>query len=281
MNQRGTQVLTSQTRADELAERAEVELNAIIAQYAAGEAEVVRAYFERPHTPKENLDALLRQMGREIQAANRLRPAAEMFDRLEVTVDRHDFADYLEHIAEEAEHYAILADLAEWVAGRKLAANEARRYEVYARWVPGQGEEKETNSLLPEANRHMEVSRALVAELGFALADPLSRLSEGGGGGSYIECMRLSGDEFRDRLAVAMRRILQDEIHHGPKRVHGFARDWVKTAEDVDTATRWLRAYMAQHLRMRNEIWNYPLTPERLEAIDRGEVAPFDATVEL
>src|SRR6266508_2636995 len=108
------------TTADTLNGRAARELNAILGQFAAGEAEVVRAYFERPHTSDDHLDVLLRQMGREIQAANRLRPAAEMFQRLEVTVDRHEFADYLEHIAEEAEHYAILADLAEWVAGRKL-----------------------------------------------------------------------------------------------------------------------------------------------------------------
>jgi len=276
-------MLTSRktTTTGELAKRAEGELNAVIAQYSAGEAEVVRAYFERPHTSEEHLDVLLRQMGREIQAANRLRPAAEMFQRLEVTVDRHEFADYLEHIAEEAEHYAILADLAEWVAGRKLTADEAFRYEVYARWVPGQGETKETNALLPEANRQMEVSRALVAELGFELGNPLSRLSEGGGGGAYIECMRLTGDEFRERLAAAMRRILQDEIHHGPARVHGFPEQWIKADEDIARTTRWLRTYMAQHLRVRNEIWGYPVSAERLAAIDRGELAPFDPTMDL
>jgi len=138
-----------------------------------------------------------------------------------------------------------LADLAEWVAGRKLSAEEALRYEVYARWVPGQGETKGTNPLLPEANRQMEVSRALVAALGYELGGSISRLSEGGGGGAYVECMRLTGDEFRERLAAAMRRILQDEIHHGRARVHGFAREWIKSDEDVATATRWLRAYMA------------------------------------
>lgn len=49
-----------------LAERAAKELAAILAQFAAGEAEVVRAYFGQPHSSEENLDVLLRQMGREI-----------------------------------------------------------------------------------------------------------------------------------------------------------------------------------------------------------------------
>lgn len=269
------------TLTNTLSERAYTELHAIRAQFSAGEAEVVREYFERPHASEENLDVLLRQMGREIQAANRLRMAADMFDQLEVSVDRRQFANYLEHIAEETEHYVILADLAEWVAGRKLTAEEARRYEVFARYEPGSNPVKRANTLLPEANRMMEVSRALVDELGFERGNPIARLTEGGGAGAYIECMRLSGDEFRDRLAAAMRRILEDEIHHGPARLRGFAENWVRSEDDLDTAKRWLAAYMAQHLRVRNEIWNFPLSPERLAAIDRGEGAPFDPEIDL
>lgn len=264
-----------------LSERAERELNAILAQFASGEAEVVRTYFERPHTAEENLDVLLRQMGREIQAASRLPLAARMFERLEADVERHEFANYLEHLAEETQHYVILADLAEWVAGRKLAADEARRYEVHARFEPGSTTALDVNPLLPEATRMMEVSRALVDALGFERGNQVAKLTEGGGAGAYIECMRLSGDEFRDRLAAAMRRILQDEIHHGPERVHGFAHTWVRNEEDLETAKHWLTAFMAQHVRVRNEIWNYPLTAERLAAIDRGEAAPFDPHIDL
>jgi len=87
--------------------------------------------------------------------------------------------------------------------------------------------------------------------------------------------MALQGDPFKDRLGAAMRRILQDEIHHGPERIDGFARDWVQTAEDAKIATDWLRRIMHQHLRVRNEIWRNPLSAERLAAIDRGEIAPY------
>jgi hypothetical protein len=269
------------TMADTLSERAARELRAILAQYTSGEAEVVRAYFEKPHTPQQNLDVLLRQMGREIQAASRLRMAADMFDKLEKGVERHAFADYLEHLAEETEHYVILADLAEWVAGRKLAFDEARKYVVHARFEPGSNEALDANPLLPEATKMMEVSRALVDALGFERGNPVARLTEGGGAGAYIECTRLQGDEFRERLAAAMRRILQDEIHHGPERVQGFAESWVRDEGDLETAKRWLTAFMAQHMRVRNEIWNCPLSEDRLAAIDRGEAAPFDPHFEL
>ncbi|MBM2812392.1 MAG: hypothetical protein HW416_3151, partial [Chloroflexi bacterium] len=260
----------------ELSERARTELRAIVEQYAAGEAEVPRTYFASEHTPDENLDVLLRQMGREIQAANRLRVSADMFDKLEAGTERHAFRDYLEHIAEETKHYVILADLAEWVAGRPLGAEEARRYEVYPRVVPDQPPEKNTNRLLPEANRMMQVSRDLIEALGFERGNEVARLTEGGGGGAFVVCANLRGDPFRDRLAAAMLEILADEIHHGPERVDGFAETWVRNDEDLATAKTWLRRFMAQHLRVRNEIWNFPLTEGRLEAIDRGEVAPLE-----
>jgi hypothetical protein len=259
----------------DLHERAASELMAIVEQYSAGEAEVVRSYFEQSHTNEEHLDTLLRQMGREIQTSNWLHHGVTMLAELEKTVDRHDFASFLEHIAEETEHYVILADLAEWLAGRKLAHDEALRYVIYARWNPSAPPELLRHNLLPEATRMVEVNKALVDELGYDCGTPVMRLSEGGGGGAYVECMRLCGDPYRDRLGAAMRRILQDEIHHGPERIDGFARDWVQSDEDVETATSWLRRIMQQHLRVRNEIWCNPLSEERLAAIDRGDYQPM------
>ena len=50
----------------ELAERAERELNSILASYAAGEAEVVREFFAAPRTREQQADMVRRQMGREI-----------------------------------------------------------------------------------------------------------------------------------------------------------------------------------------------------------------------
>jgi len=257
-----------------LEQRAADELRAIVEQYAAGEAEVVRAYFEQPHSMDDHVDVLLRQMGREIQTANWLNRAQHMLDELEVTVDRHALADILEQIAEETEHYVLLADLAEWAAGRKLGRDDLRRYEVYARWDPMAPPDKLSNAHLPEANRMLEVGHAMMDEVGYELGNEIGRLSEGGGGGAFIECTRLTGDEFRERLAAAMARIVKDEMHHGPERIDGFARNWIRSEDDLTTAARWLRTFMAQHLRVRNEIWRYSLPPERLAAIDRGEVTP-------
>ena len=200
----------------DLEKRSSAELRAIVEHFAASEAEVVRAYFAQPRGMDENLDVLLRQMGREIQTANWLNRAQRMLDDLEVTAERHEFAALLEQIAEETQHYVLLADLAEWAAGRKLNRDELHRYEVYARWDPMGRADKLSNPLLPEANKQLEVGRALIDELGFERGNEVARLSEGGGGGAFMECANLHGDEFRERLAEAMRRIVKDELHHGP-----------------------------------------------------------------
>jgi hypothetical protein len=259
----------------ELAKRAEQELNAILAQYTAGEAEVVRAFFARPHTPDEYSDMLRRQMGREVFCVGWLDRAARMGTQLERSVERHQFADMLEQIAEEVKHYVVLADVAEWVLGRKLSAEEAREYEVYGAPDPSMPREQHHNPRLPEANAMLDLLWRFRIENPTEFSDEVMHLSEGGGGAAFLEASRLAGDELRERFAAAMRIIADDELDHGPRRVPGFVARYVKSEDDLALASRLLREIMAQHLRVRNEIYGNPLTAARLAAIDRGEIEPW------
>ena len=267
------------TRTESLAERAERALNDILARYAAGEAEVVRTYFAREHTPEEHVRMLRRQMGREVFCVQWLPRVARMGEDLERGVDRHQLAELLEQIGEEVHHYAVLADLAEWVLGRKLTVQEAREYEVFASIDPERPLEHHYNPRLPEANGMIDVLYRFRNEYRSEFSDEVMRLTEGGGGGSFVEASRLSGDEFRERFAKVMGRIVEDEIEHGPLRVRGFSRTWVRDEADLELAKRLLREFMVQHLRVRNEIYGNSLSEERLAAIDRGEITPWELPV--
>jgi hypothetical protein len=264
---------------ESLAERAETRLLALIGRYAAGEAEVVRAYFAQEHSAEEHFDVLLRQMGRELQTSLWLHRALLMNEQLEATVDRHRFVDFLEQIADEVKHYALLADLAEWVAGRKLTRAEATQYQVYAIYDPALPEEHMQHAALPEATRMVQLIREAHATHGADFAHAVLRLSEGGGGGAFVAASELSGDEFRDRLAAAMRAIVRDELGHGPGRVRAFAREWVRDEATLERAEALLASYLLQHLRLRNEIWRSPLSDDRMAAIGRGEIAPMSLAV--
>ncbi len=257
-----------------LSERAVAELNAIIAPYAAGEAEVVREYFGRPRQPAEQADLVRRQMGREVFCVDWLERAARAGRDLERTTERHAFVELLEQIADETRHYAALADVAEWLLGRKLSAEEALEYKVHAVYDPERPLAEHYNPRLPEANAMIDLMRRHYEEHG-PFAEAVRQLTEGGAGGSFVEASRLSGDPFRERFAAAMGRIAADELGHGVLKVRAFAETRLASEADLARATRILREFMAQHLRVRNEIYGYPLSPERMAAIDRGEIEPW------
>lgn len=261
----------------ELQERARRRLKAIVEQYAAGEAEVVRAYFSQPRTNEEHLEMLLKQMGREIQVRKWMGQAGEMARELERTTDRHSYQELLRQVSDEVQHYVLLADLAEWLAGGPLPADRLLAYEVVARYRPDRPEEEMYNPRLPAANHNLDVGRQLITALEPERGSELMHLAEGGGGGAFVECSRVTGDEFRDRLGATMRSIVRDELRHGPDRIDAYVDRWIQTEEQLETDAFWLKAFMAGHLRVRNEIWGHPLPEERLAAIDRGEVAPLAA----
>lgn len=263
---------------ESLTERAEARLLDVIARFTAGEAEVVREFFAREHTTEEYLDALLRQMGRELQTRQRLGRAMRMNDELERTVDRHALVDILSHIADETKHYALLADVAESLIGRKLTPDEAMKYEVNAA-DPADPRESLRHPLLPEATKMLELTFDARAEHGQEFATAVLRLSEGGGGGAFVVASELSGSDFRRELAAAMRTIVRDELEHGPGRVHGFVQEHADDEAALDLAASLLTEYMYQHLRLRNEIWGNPLSEERLAAIRRGEITPMPVAV--
>jgi hypothetical protein len=258
-----------------LAARAERELNDILAQYAAGEAEVVREYFAQPRTTAEHVDMLRRQMGRELFIVARLPHLVRLTADLERSVDRHHFAEILEHVEDEVSHYVVLADLAEWLLGRKLTAEEAREYEVYGHYYADVPIAEQYNPRLPEANAMLDVLQRFRGQYPPALSDAVMKLTEGGGGGAFEEASRLQGDEFRERFAAVMGGIVQDEAQHGPLRVRGFVQTHLRDEADLALAKELLREFMAQHLRVRNEIYSHPLSADRLAAIDRGEIEPW------
>jgi hypothetical protein len=254
-----------------LLDQAAQTLRAIVAKYSHAEAEVVRAYFARPRTSDEHVQVLLKQIGREIQGRLRLGPSiTAMAEALEKTVDRHEYAEFLRESTEEVEHYVALADLAEWAAGRKLSPQELLGYEVMARYNPHAPDASQYNPRLPEACHNLDVGRAMVGALGYDRAYALMHCAEGGGGGAFEACARLQGDEFRERLAAAMRKIVHDELGHGPGRIDGYVRDWIRTEAELAEDARWLDAFMLAHLRVRNEIWGYPLSSEQVAALSQG-----------
>src|SRR6266545_4248117 len=160
-----------------LEQKASETLRAVVEKYSHAEGEVVRAYFAKAHKPEEHVEVLLRQIGREIQGRSKLGPSiSAMAEGLERTVDRHEYAEFLRESTEEVEHYVALADLAEWVVGRKLDPDQLLGYEVMARYNPAAPDSDQYNGRLPEVCRNLDIGRAMVEALGYERAFELMHL---------------------------------------------------------------------------------------------------------
>lgn len=254
--------------ATDLTTRAETTLRSILQRYSSGEGAVVKACFSQPRSKEECLEIVLRQIGREVQVAHQFDDLPELGRNLERGVDRWALFGRMHQIADELKHHALLADLAEWLAGRKLPAEELRKYEVNAWYQEGVDEYYLHNPHLPEAARMVDVTRELAEKLEPAFLAGLVKVSEGGGGQAFLEASKLEGDEFQRRFAKIMGDIAEDEIQHGPEQIAGFVEREVRTEEDLERAAWGLTAIMAQHLRLRNEIYGHPLTEEQIRGYD-------------
>jgi hypothetical protein len=134
--------------------------------------------------------------------------------------------------------------------------------------------ERMYNPHLPAANAALDFNKRLIEELGWQRGRPLTRLAEGGGGGAFVEAMRHRADDFQNRFADAMAEIYADEVGHGPQQIHEYAHRRIQSDEQLEEEKRWLTEFLQHHLRVRNEIFRYALSPERMAAIDRGEFVP-------
>ncbi len=260
----------------ELAERAERELSEIVSRYGGAEGEVVRAFFTQPHTTEEYLDVCLRQAGREIHTAYQMHRGLEMLEGLEDTATREDLYEQMEHITDEVRHYSLLAELAEELAGKKLG-RELLKYWVFAVYDPTVPRNRLYNEHLPEANAALDFGKELMDHFGWEYGKSLTRLAEGGGGGAFVEATHHDADAFQRRFSQVMGRIYQDEVGHGPGMVREYAMSRVKSGEQLEEDKQWLAQFMSHHLRLRNEIYRYPLSPARLAEIDSLQPQPATA----
>src|SRR5436190_9381665 len=90
------------------------------ARWWAGEAEVVRVYFSRPRSAASDARWLQLQAARELGAAARAASAMpQMFEAIDVAVDRHELENAARGMYEEVRHYRLLADILQEITGEK------------------------------------------------------------------------------------------------------------------------------------------------------------------
>ena len=239
----------------------------LAAPYWAGEAEVVWTYFQSPtRTNETDLLWLRRQCFKEIWGSGvgdkkkglfqgPVAYLSEVFSKIDREVDRHEVLDIIDDLRSEFFHYCLFADIYDFLSGEKLHPQQLTGWEA-------------DNELARIRYEYREKR----GKLGYFAV----RFTEGGYCSMYSAGMRLAGTgELNDHIAKACEQVYVDEIGHMRS---GFV--WLSgqdlSAADWDDITAMTRRILRQRLHMRNEQFSYPLSEERIRAIDAGEIEPME-----
>ena len=236
-------------------------------RYRRAEMQIVRAYFAKPRSQQEHIRWLKAQAFKEHAA---IRPLLEILavyhSRLDDGVDRHEFEEIAEKLAEETKHARLVMDLIEAIGGRrikprdlvwlpedkKLARVRARYSKTYAALLHG----SQTPGDKEMRRKDEALERAAVT------------LTEGGGGALYEICVALRKGAAEKKIAAAFKAIHADEKEHKNSGARRLAR-LLRSRGAYKRAAEIVCEVSAQRLRMRNEQFGFPLGAGELRAMER------------
>ncbi len=223
------------------------------------EAEITRRFFAGPPSRDDYIHYLRSAVYKELNPAIGYGPTdgyanglhmefcdiVERFRGLDAEIDRRDMLASLKMMTEEFEHYVVLAEVLEFVLGRRLAPDDAQQ-------LP------EDATLNAMRRRYVESGDpCLVAAMG---------LTEGGGASTFREASKLSGGKLEERLAAAMKLIHDDEKDHYEDAAADAARA-VRTDDDLARMKSAIREVSIQRVRMRNEQFRFQMSDAEIEAL--------------
>jgi hypothetical protein len=239
----------------------------LAAPYWAGEAEVVWTYFQSPNrTTDTDLGWLRRQCFKEIWGSGvgdkkkglfkgPVAYLSEVFDKIDQDVDRHAVLDVIDDLRTEFSHYCLFADIYDFLSGEKINP------QTLEGWA---------------ADDELACMRYAYREQRGRLGYFAVRFTEGGYCSMYSAGMRLAGSgDLSDRIAQACEHVYNDEIGHMRSGYAGLARQQLSSAEWEEIADM-VRKILLQRLHMRNEQFSYPLSLERIQAIQAGDITPME-----
>jgi len=251
-------------------------LTRLASAYRAAEEAVVRAFFKKPRTKKDHARWLKAQGFKEYSAIKPIIGALTvLYPNVDHGVDRHDYAELTEKLADETKHARLVMDLLEGMTGkkitprdltwlpqdRKLAKVRGRYSKSFARLLHGSG--RVTSKEIRRKDEKVE--RAAIT------------LTEGGGGALYQVCSKLKKRGIEGNIARVFHDILLDEVGHKDSGARALA-DLIRDEPSYRRAAKIIIEVSGQRLRMRNEQFGFPLKQDELVALeDRAkQTAPWE-----
>ena len=180
-------------------------------------------------------------------------------------ISRHDYAELTDKLADETKHARLVMDLIEELSGKKIMPRDLT-------WLPEDrrlarvraGYSKSFARLLHGSGK---IGSGEIRRKDEELERAAITLTEGGGGALYRVCSRLKNRGMECKIADVFREILTDEIGHRDSGGRALGR-LIKSEKSYLRAAAIVARVSGQRLRMRNEQFGCPVSPEELAAME-------------
>ena len=228
--------------------------------YWEAEGEIARRFYARA-SEDDHIFYLRAQLWKELNPVDgyfnglhrELAALVDCFPEVDKTIPRREFHFRLTQLADEFNHYLLLADVFEHLAGRSISPDDTVQ--------------------LPEEKKLGDLRRSYVQS-----GSPIDRaavgFTEGGGARLFREGAKLDGSELNVMTAEAMKVIYDDELDH----YNEMAREAVSLIggeDDLARMTGAIRAISAQRVSMRREMFRGAMTEDETEAFLAGAERAF------
>jgi hypothetical protein len=219
--------------------------------YWEAEGEIAKRFFAKAG-PDDHIFYLRAQLWKELNPVDgffnglhrELARLVDIYPRVDKDIDRHDYHFLLLQLAQEFNHYVLLADIFEFLAGRKISPADTVQ--------------------LPEEKRLGDLRRGYV-QSGSAVDRAAVGLTEGGGARLFREGAKLTGSKLHEMTARAMQTIYDDEKDHYLEQAKEAVR-LIGAPADLERMKAAIRAISRQRVKMRQEMFRGAMTDTEIDA---------------
>ncbi len=241
-------------------------LELLAGRFRSAEAKVVKAYFARPREKKEHIRWLKAQAFKEHSAIKPLlQTLAKTYPHLDRGMDRHQYVELGEKLAEEMNHARLIMDLLEELTGTRITPKDLLWLSEDKRLAKIRGRYSKTYSGLLHGSANIKVGE--IRRKDEDLERAAITLTEGGGGALYQVCSRLKAGRFERKVAAAFKEIYRDEVNHKNAGARDLARLGT-SRRNYERARRIIQQVSVQRLRMRNEQFGFPLSARNIRRLE-------------
>ncbi|MBK20137.1 MAG: hypothetical protein CMM52_14995 [Rhodospirillaceae bacterium] len=219
--------------------------------YWDAEAEIAKRFYKKAKR-EDHAFYLRAQLWKELNPVDgffnglhrELTEAVEMFPKVGKTIDRHDYYFLLEQLVAEYNHFVMLADVLEYVQGRKISKRDLKQ--------------------LPQEKKLGDIRRNYV-KTGGAIGKAAVGITEGGGTALFRVGKNLKGSRINQMTAKVMKVIWEDEKDHYMVQAD-IAAKMIKNKADMKKMQEAMVDVSLQRVWMRNEMFLNPMTTDEVES---------------